>query len=145
MSDILYSAVILDKDSHDRLAKRFRPVIPPEWKIYAHHMTIKLDEINEKYVKFLDIQQPKVELIINTIGSDEKVMAVGVFSALIKDENGDVVEIKSQNTQPHITLAINSREGGKPVMSNYLKNWDKLTPTMVLFGVVTEVKRTLGY
>ena len=141
MSDISYSAVILDKESHDRLVKRFKPVIPSEWKIYAHHMTIKLGEIPPEYVRFLDIQQPKVELIINTIAGDEKVMAVGVSSVLIKDEHGDVIEIKSQNKQPHITLAVNSREGGKPVMSNYLKDWDKLTPTMVLFGVLTEVKR----
>jgi hypothetical protein len=39
-SDILYSAVVLAKESRDALLFRVEDMIPDGWKVMAHHMTI---------------------------------------------------------------------------------------------------------
>jgi hypothetical protein len=44
----------------------------------------------------------------------------------------------SKNEIPHITIAINP-DGGKPVMSNNIKKWDKLNKPIRLTGIVTEI------
>ena len=46
---------------------------------------------------------------------------------------------QSNNAIPHITIAINP-DGGKPVMSNNITDWDKIKPFNIT-GVVTEIKK----
>ena len=46
MSNISYSAVVLDKQSRERLINRFKSVIPEDWSVIADHMTINLGEID---------------------------------------------------------------------------------------------------
>ena len=45
----------------------------------------------------------------------------------------------SDNTIPHITIAINPN-GGKPVMSNDITDWKPLESPISLTGVVSEEK-----
>ena len=39
------TALVLDSDSQDLLLTHFGHLIPAEWKVYAHHMTICVGEL----------------------------------------------------------------------------------------------------
>jgi hypothetical protein len=99
-------------------------MIPEGFEIIAHHMTINLGELNPNLIKYLGMP---VRLTVNDFAVDDKVMAVGVSG------------FESQNAKPHITLAVNRQEGGKPMMSNNLTNWQKLKRPLLLTGKVTEI------
>lgn len=122
---VAYSAVVIDNDSRNELLNHFSSIIPDGWEIIAHHMTINLGEIDPEFEKYLGF---KVTLNVEDIAFDDKVIAVGVSG------------FKSKNKKPHITLAVNRSNGGKPVMSNYLTNWKQISFGLKLNGVVTEVK-----
>lgn len=121
---VLYSAVVLDGRSKQRLIQRFQDQIPEGWEIIAHHMTINLGPINSKFQKFIGM---KVELSVNDIAIDNKVLAVGVSG------------FESLNAKPHITIAVNRQGGGKPKDSNNLMNWQKLKVPLLVTGKVTEI------
>lgn len=125
MGNVSYSAVVLDDRSRERLIERFKSIIPEGWEIIAHHMTINLGEIDPEFEKYLNMP---VRLSVNDIAADDKVMAVGVSG------------FESNNTKPHITLAVNRKAGGKPVMSNNLMSWEKLKRPLLVTGKVTEVE-----
>ncbi len=124
MSNVAYSAVVLDDKSRERLIERFKSVIPDDWEIIAHHMTINLGEIDPNFEKYLEMP---VRLNVEEFAMDDKVAAVGVSG------------FESKNAKPHITLAVNRKAGGKPVMSNNLTNWERLKRPLLVTGKVTEV------
>jgi hypothetical protein len=124
MSNISYSAVVLDNNSRQRLINRFKSIIPEDWKIIADHMTINMGEIDPEYQKYLGLP---VRLSVDDIAMDDKVIAVGVSG------------FKTNNPKAHITLAVNRAEGGKPMMSNKLTNWERIRRPLSLTGKVTEV------
>ena len=126
MNNVSYSAIVLDDNSRQRLIERFKNIIPEGWDIIAHHMTINLNDIDPEYEKYLGLA---VRLTVNDIAMDDKVIAVGVSSG-----------IKSVNAKPHITLAVNKANGGKPVMSNNLTNWEKLRRPLLLRGKITQIE-----
>ena len=55
MSNVAYSAVVLDDKSRERLIERFKSAIPDDWEIIAHHMTINLGEIDPNFEKYLEM------------------------------------------------------------------------------------------
>lgn len=124
MGNVLYSAVVLDDESRSRLVERFKSIIPEGWEVIAHHMTINMGEIDPKFEKYL---QMPVRLSVNDVAWNDKVIAVGVTG------------FESNNAKPHITLAVNRKAGGKPVMSNQLTDWKLLKKPLYLTGKVTEV------
>lgn len=124
MSKISYSAVVLDKRSRDRLLKRFGEMLPEEYEIIAHHMTINMGELDPQYEQYLGMP---VSLNVEDFAMDDKVAAVGVSG------------FPSKNAKPHITLAVNRQAGGKPVMSNNLQDWEKIKKPLRLVGKVEEV------
>lgn len=125
MGSVSYSAVVLDDKSRSRLIERFKSIIPEDWEVIAHHMTINMGEIDPRFEKYLQLP---VRLTVEDIAWDDKVMAVGVSG------------FESHNAKPHITLAVNRKAGGKPMMSNNLTNWEKLKKPLMLTGKVTEVQ-----
>ncbi len=125
MSNVSYSAVVLDEKSRSRLIERFKSIIPSDYEIIAHHMTINMGEIDPEFERFLQLP---VRLSVDDIAWDDKVMAVGVSG------------FESNNAKPHITLAVNRKAGGKPMMSNNLTDWEKLKKPLMLTGKVTEVQ-----
>ena len=125
MSNISYSAVVLDDRSKERLVQRFKSLIPEGWEIIAHHMTINLGAIDPKYMEYLGWN---VRLSVDDFAMDDKVMAVGVSG------------FESNNSKPHITLAVNRKNGGKPMMSNQLTNWEKLKRPLLITGKVLEIE-----
>tara|TARA_R110000796_G_scaffold248124_2_gene374572 strand:- start:18711 stop:19847 length:1137 start_codon:yes stop_codon:yes gene_type:complete len=121
-SKVLYSAVVLDGESTDKLLNSLQ--IPEGWKPFAHHMTIVfgkgLDDKNEI--------GKTVTLTATKIGVSNLAMAV------------NVVGYPSANDIPHVTVAVNVAEGGKPYNSNQITNWSPLNPPIKLSGVVQEIK-----
>lgn len=125
MAGISYSAVVLDDRSKQRLIERFKNIISEDFEIIADHMTINMGEIDQEYQKFLGLI---VRLNVNEIAMNDKVIAVGVSG------------FETHNAKPHITLAINRKAGGKPMMSNNLTNWEKIRRPLMITGKVVEVE-----
>jgi hypothetical protein len=123
----MYTALVLDEESRQRLVKRFAHLIPPEWEIVAHHMTVNMGPITKGPAESALLEQD-AELTVISVAADEKVMAVGVSS-----------DIPSKNTQKHITVAVNRNAGGKPFHSNKLETWEPLSDPFDLFGTIQEV------
>ena len=122
-SDILYSAVVLDEKSKGLLMQAFRSLIPDDWKIYTHHMTIAFGKGVENKAEL----GKDVELTVTKVGVSDMAIAAGVEG------------YPSKNAIPHITLAINPN-GGKPMISNDITDWKLINPFKIK-GTVTEVKK----
>jgi tRNA nucleotidyltransferase/poly(A) polymerase len=118
---VVYTAVMLDEKSKDILKKEFKDIVPDGWEWIGHHMTITLGEIKDK-----SELGKNVTLKVISFGQNDKVMAIGVSG------------YESKNKIPHITLAINRTEGGKPVMCNYIEYWKRYGLNTHLTGVVSE-------
>ena len=125
MNNISYSAIVLDDKSRQRLIERFKTIIPEGFEIIAHHMTINMGEIDPELEKYLGLP---VRLSVNEFAIDDKVVAVGVSG------------FETHNAKAHITLAVNRENGGKPMMSNKLTNWQPLKRPLYITGKVTEVE-----
>lgn len=124
---VSYSAVVLDDKSRARLLRVFSPMIPEGWKIYAHHMTIKMGPLDIGTKEKQDmIDGEEITLKVVDYGMDDKVMAVGVEG------------YHTTNAKAHITLAVNRADGGKPFMSNKLTEWRPLGFPLELTGTVSE-------
>jgi hypothetical protein len=120
---VLYSAVLLDKVSHNKLVDTFKSSIPDDWVIHAHHMTIV-------FGKGLDNKEDlgkEVFLRVIKVGKSDKAFAVQVEG------------YPSKNSIPHVTLAVNP-DGGKPKDSNEITKWQDIKPFFIS-GVVTEITR----
>lgn len=125
---VIYTAVMLDAKSKERLKKEFGHIVPDGWEWIGHHMTIQLGELPE--VLKHEMIGERVNLNVISLGKDDKVIAVGVDGYW------------SKNKRPHITLAVNRSAGGKPVMSNYIATelWEPYKMDTLLSGVVEEYK-----
>ena len=133
----MYSAVILDEKSQLALAawadknikvKHIRlPILVRDngWKMVCHHMTIKYPGTPEYVKQYLGTAQA---LEVTHVGVSDKVVAVRV------------VGFHSENKIPHITVAVNVRDGGKPVDSNKIVDWTTVSNGLKLKGTVAEVQ-----
>ena len=121
---VLYSAVVLSKDSHNKLLEVFADLIPEGWRDYAHHMTIVFGKgLPEDQQQYLD---QEVTLYATDIGIGDNAIAVKVDG------------YPTTNKIPHITIAVSPE--GKPSMSNQIENWQPLGYDLPLKGTVTEIK-----
>jgi len=121
---ISYSAVVLDDRDKKKLLEIFASQIPDGWSKYAHHMTIKMGELPPEYKNDIDKQ---VKLTAYEIGTSDKAVAVKVKGYW------------TTNHFAHITLAVDTNKGGKPVDSNKITVWHPLPNTIPLNGKVTEI------
>jgi len=117
--------LVLDSNSQNKLINVTKEYIPEGWKLYAHHMTIN-------FGKGLP------EELRGDLGTTKSVRAVEIgvsdMAVAIRVEG-----YHSDNDIPHVTIAVNPN-GGKPVMSNKITNWEKLENYINLSGVVSEEK-----
>lgn len=123
MSKISYSAVVLDEKSRELLIDKFKSLVPDDWNIICHHMTINLGELDTNMKEY---SGKEVKLVVNSFGFNNLVMAFGV------------VGFYSKNKKPHITFAVNRKDGGKPYMSNNIDNWSSIDE-IIVNGKVEEV------
>lgn len=96
-----------------------------DWERLAYHMTIKMGNLPD------DLKHSKGDIYTLTVSHigylDDKVVAVKVDT-----------EIKAENAVPHITLAVNRINGGKPFLSNKISEWEKLEKPIILKGKLSE-------
>lgn len=123
----MYTALVLDEKSHNKLVQSFAHLIPADWEVIAHHMTINMGPIRKGPADPSLLDQ-EAELTVESIAADGLVMAVGVSS-----------KVPSKNAIKHITLAVNREAGGKPFYSNKLKDWQPLDEPFELTGTILEV------
>jgi hypothetical protein len=130
MSNVAYSAIVLDERSREKLINFLnkKNLIPEGWEIIVDHATINSGEIDPNFIKYLGFP---IKLNVIDYAIDDKVMAVGVSGFQFK------------NAKPHITVAVNRVNGGKPVMSNNLTDWKNLGQPLTVVGKVSEVKYNL--
>jgi len=121
-SNVLYSCVLLDKASHNKLIDRFALDIPEGWKTFAHHMTI----VFGKGLDNKDEIGKEVILKVTKFGKSDLAMAVQVEG------------YPSKNAIPHVTLAVSPI--GKPKDSNDITKWEDIKPFYVT-GFVTEITK----
>lgn len=131
----MYSAVVLDEKSQlklDKLAEDIKvngirvPILVRDngWKMYNHHMTINMGELPNYLKQYIGTKQ---KLEATHIGVSPMAVAVRVSG------------FESKNKIPHVTVAVNISSGGKPVMSNDIKDWRPLETPIKLVGEVKEV------
>ena len=124
---VSYSAVVLDDKSRAGLLKVLSPMIPEGWDVIAHHMTIKMGALDNGSDAQQDMENNiKISLKVIDYAMDELVMAVGVEG------------YPTTNPKPHITIAVNRADGGKPFFSNKLTDWKPLGFPLTLTGKVSE-------
>lgn len=124
MKKISYSAIVLDEKSHNLLVSTFKNVIPEGWKVFAHHVTIKMGELPADKKSEIGRQY---NLTVTELGKSNKALAVKISGGW------------TTNKIPHITIAVNTKEGGKPFDSASIVDWKKVTSPIVLTGIVTEL------
>lgn len=135
LSNILYFAVVLDDESYRRLLKEAEEInLPTDWRprYICHHMTIafKTQFNNTELINWcVEHVGEDFSLSVLNLGISEKSMAVMVGT-----------EVPSSNKIKHITLAVNTNTGGKPVDSNFITDWEKFKP-MTLRGTITAIPK----
>jgi hypothetical protein len=118
-----YSAVVLTDGSRGNLLKNIPTEIPEKWKVLCHHMTIKFGET----IPENELPTNVVFLNVTEIGYGEKVTAVRVSG------------YPSTNAIPHITISVDTENGGKPSDSNQIKIWKKLLTPILVIGQVKNI------
>lgn len=124
---ISYSAIVLNEKSHNLLLSTFKDKIPQGYKTIAHHMTIKLGELPESQKQYIGTV---TTIRAIKLGISEKAIAVMV--------DGESTKM-STNKIPHVTIAVNISDGGKPVDSNYITNWELIEHPINLSGEIREI------
>ena len=122
-SNISYSAVVLDKKSRQKLLDM--GTMQDGWEPAAHHMTINMGPLADPSIK-----GKKIKLEVIEAAENDFVVAAKVA---ILDPT-----LQVRNRTPHITIAVNKKEGGKPAMSKSLEGWVKVR-SIILSGVVKEI------
>ena len=115
----MYTAIFLDEKSHKILLKKYN--VPEGWKIFGDHMTIKMGKVPTYLEPFLGNEY---SMTINSVGKSKSNIAFGVKTKL------------SKNKRPHITLAVDMKNG-KPVDSNKIVDWFDIPPFKVT-GILSE-------
>lgn len=118
-----YTAIVLDDSSRNELIQMFQN-IPDGWEIVAHHMTIDpfKDNADERIGQ-------KVIFQATDVGISDKAIAIKVVG----------YDRTTNNAFPHITVAINRNNGGKPKDSNVIQNWEKIKGKIQLQGTIQNV------
>jgi hypothetical protein len=129
-----YVAVVLDEKSRNLLIEFLGELIPNDWEVIRDfHMTLYMGAFKPNDIFQLG---EKVHLVANGISFAPQVIAISIC------RGGGI----SENKNPHITIAVDRKRGGKPAMSNdippdhfaFLDNYiDR--PIFHLYGTVQQV------
>ena len=123
----VYFGIFLDDTSTKLLKEKFEKIIPKDWKLFCHHMTIsfnnKSSEANDCLNHYQDRIGENINIIATHLGMSDDAIAVRIA---YKD--------KTTNKIPHITIA--TPKNGKPVNSNFIKEWKLLKEPIQLSGII---------
>jgi hypothetical protein len=127
-----YTAIVLTRESQEKLLGAFADLLRGrnDWSALAHHVTLHMGSPTAEEAAMIG---STVALTADAVGGNDLVLAVRVVPWFGHKD------IKSKNPIPHITLAVNKLAGGKPVMSNHLKNWELLSEPIFLKGNLEKI------
>lgn len=115
-----YCAVLLDEVSQKKLKSLFANLIPENWTIKCHHMTI------DPFNKCAEGIGTSVNLMLTHFGKSDKACAVKVVG----------YKGKTNNAFPHVTIAVNEADGGKAKDSNNITEWTPIRQHITLTGTI---------
>ncbi len=126
--NIKYTAFVLDDESSRRMASH----APEGWKVHSHHMT--LVPPSEGSSRLPRGQFFEGCLTVTGFAMNDRVMTARV-------DVGDEALLFKIEGLPHVTIATNPSEGGKPVMSNEFieADFQPIDPIRIC-GKVTEIE-----
>jgi hypothetical protein len=110
----MYTAIVLDKESHE-LLKSVIGDYSDDWEILCHHTTVNLGTIdcgpmhNVKVGSMFKIETTHIGDIKDKITAVKIRIDDSLFATI--------------NEIPHISVAVNRKNGGKPFHSNKISNW----------------------
>ena len=128
-----YTAIVLDTESQDKL-RSFVNLAPLEvagWEILCHHVTVNMGAHAKGPMSEVPLGT-EIKFTVVAYGCSDKVVAALVIT--------DADEFKTVNANPHITLMVNRSNGGKPMMSNAIVDWDAISPSFTITGTLQEVE-----
>ena len=144
LKDILYAGVFFDEETSSELYK----YITPEFKKNTGYMPVANLHITTGYGGDMSITTLEQSLkdngfparaTISTIGVSDKCIALGIDKFKLERcherEDGwmDWKVLHSDNEHIHITLAV--ANGGKPVESNDITDWQEI-PELEVYGKI---------
>lgn len=146
----MYTAIVLSEESRLDLLKVFETEIQALGKDFQlhtakndpliHHVTLNMGGLdvvmNEK-----SLLGKEITMEVVSFASDYRVAAFGVKADTIEASGSKFGKpsVYSTNNIPHITIAINPKEGGKPFHSNELKEWKPTHTVVEIRGVLQEI------
>lgn len=124
----MYTALVLDENDQIVLIEKLIHLIPNDWEIICHHMTINMGTATEA---IRDLLGTFGYVKVIKWGISDKAIAVQVES-----------ETPSVNAIKHITVAVNRANGGKPFHSNQITDWYDIAEDdqICLIGRIEECK-----
>lgn len=132
-NNLIYVGVFLDEESKNILKENSEnyvyELLGNDVTFICHHMTIShISKINDDIKNWCTLHKDEdFYLTIDAIGYNDKACAARVINT----------NIPTTQNYPHITIAINNTNNGKPVDSNFIKNFIKLPKTITLKGKVS--------
>ena len=130
----IYFGVFLNEVSKFRNLKALQDngiIIPDDWKMFNHHMTIAFNDGSEKNQELYDAYSSffgtTKKLTIDGIGISDDAIAVRVN-----------YKFPIANKIPHITIA--TPPNGKPVNSNKIIKWINIKP-YTIYGKITSFNK----
>lgn len=124
--EVVYTAIVLTKNSHNLLKDLFSHAFPVDWKFISHHVTVNLKSFTGDR-RLLNTNQV---IIANSFVKDEKICAVGVIMP---------PNIVSKNKNPHITIAFDEKNARAKDSNNLDWNNAKLIENIILEGKLVEI------
>lgn len=106
---VKYTGALLTEESHKLLCETMKHLVPENWKLVAHHMTLGLGELKLENVHLLG-KKSTLKVVGYSLDLEKGVMAVKVES-----------EFESKSVFKHVTFAL--AEGTKAVTSNELTDF----------------------
>lgn len=121
-----WCAMVINNDSRSQLIEKLKTfdidAFPDNWEIIAHHITI--DPFNVLYD--IALQGLPVTVRFVHIGRNNTAVALRALD----------FPFATNNSFPHVTLAINRLVGGKPKDSNLITEWLTLPEMLSVDGII---------
>jgi hypothetical protein len=127
---LLYISIDLDNESRLKLKSFCEPTVQDmfgEDAVYkCHHMTISTyKNLDDDILSWCEENEGnEFTLYVDSIGVSDKAVSVAI----------DVDGVMTKQAYPHITVAVNSLVGGRPVDSNYITNFEEVYHNIELHG-----------
>lgn len=135
----MYTAVVLNETSRKRLLDEMPAeilslqgfqMVTEAGEPLVHHVTVNLGDFDYD-LNPLDLLGQSIDFVVDSFAFDNKVAAFGVRCSESDSSVFGEPSVRSMNLKPHITIAVNVENKGKPFLSNKLTEWVEMVPVSV--------------